>query len=188
MSGQREHSLDNLLSEIRELKERMKRSLPSYTASLKELPQLSEGFERRFWVSCVEALLEKVEADYQKYHAQAQKADLWGKLMTLGVDIALKAGGMEPVPPPNSLRVGVSIYQSGKIEPALMDDPNKQPDAILVTYEEFAAIAQRLKDELLKGTTVPTSEAEIPMLIHTLALKPPEAFPREHPLCKLLVA
>ena len=54
-------------------------------------------------------------------------------------------------------------------------------NAIIVTYEKFVAIAQRLKDELLKGTIVPTSEDEIPMLIHTLALKPPEAFPREHP-------
>ncbi len=173
MSSQRERTLDDLLSEVRQLKERMQKILPSYTASLKALSPLPDEFGGQFWVSCVEALLEKVEADYQKYQAQAQKADLWGKLMTLGVDIALKAGGMEPVPPPNSLRVGVSIYQSGKIEPALMDDPNKQPDAILVTYEEFAAIAQRLKDELLKGTTVPTSEAEIPKLVYNLALKSP---------------
>ena len=172
MSNQRVHSLDDLLNEVRQLKEKIKAILPSYTALLKEVPQLPEGFEYRFWASCVEALLEKIKADYQKYHAQAQKVDLMGKLMTMGMNIALKTGGMEPVPPPSSLRVGLSIHPSGKIEPTLMDDPNRQ-GAILVTYEEFTAIAQRLKDELLKGTPVPRSEDEIPGLIHTLALKSP---------------
>lgn len=169
MSNQRVHSLDNLLDEIRELKERMKGILPSYTALLKETSQLPEGFEYRFWASRVEALLEKVKADYQKYQAQAQKVDLWGKSVTLMVDIVLKAGGKEPMPLPNSLWTGVSIHPSGKIEPALMDDPNRLPDAILVTYEEFLAIAQRLKDKLLKGAIVPTSEDEIPKLIYGLA-------------------
>jgi hypothetical protein len=170
MSTRKERNLDSFLGETHQLKERMKAILPSYTASLKQLSQLPNEFEHKFWVSCVEALLEKVKADYQKYQAQAQKADLWGKFMTLGVDIVLKAGGREPIPLPDSLRVGVSIYPSSKIEPALMGDPNRQ-GAILVTYEEFTAIAQRLKDELLKGTTVPKSEDEIPGLIHTLALK-----------------
>ena len=169
MSNQRERSLDDLLNEVRQLRERIKAILPSYTALLKEVSQLPEGFEYGFWASCVEALLEKVKADYQKYQAQAQKADLWGKSVTLMADIVLKAGGMEPMPLPNPLRIGVSIHPSGKIEPALMDDPNKLPDAILVTYEEFLAIAQRLKDRLLKGTIVPTSEDEIPELIYNLA-------------------
>jgi len=170
MSNHREHNLDNFLGEIRELKERVKAIFPSYTALLKETSQLPEGFEYRFWASCAEALLEKIKVDYQKYQAQAQKADLWGKSVTLMADIVLKAGGMEPMPLPNSLRIGVSIHPSGKIEPALMDDLNKLPDAILVTYEEFLAIAQRLKDKLLNGTIVPTSEDEIPELIHNLAL------------------
>jgi len=151
----------------------MKGSLPSYTASLKRLSQLPEEFERRFWVPCIEALLEKVKVDYQKYQAQAQEADLRGKLLTLGLDIALRVGGMEPIPLPDSLRVGISMRPSGKIAPALMDDPNRQPNAVIVTYEEFVAIAQRLKDGLLKGTIVPTSEDEIPKLIYTLALKSP---------------
>lgn len=171
MSNQRERRLDNLLNEICELKGRMKGILPSYTASLKELPQLPEEFECRFWASYLEALLQKVKGEYQKYQAQAQKADFLGKFATLGIDVALRAGGLEPIPLPNSLRLGVSISPSGKIEPALMDDPNRQPDTALVTYEEFGVIAQRFKGELLKGTTVPTSEDEIPKLIYKLALE-----------------
>ena len=128
---------------------------------------MPEAFERRFWASCVEALLEKVKADYQKYQAQARNVDFWGKLTTLWVDIVLRVGGMEPIPLPDSLRVGISMHPSGKITPALMDDPNKQPDTILVTYKEFAAIAQTLKDELLKGTIVPKSEDEIPKKIYS---------------------
>jgi len=85
--------------------------------------------------------------------------------------VHLKAGGMEPIPLPNSLRLGVSISPSGKIVPTLMDDPNRQLDAVIVTYEEFVAVAQRLKDELLKGTLVPSSEDEIPRLIYSLASK-----------------
>jgi hypothetical protein len=170
MSKRRERSLDNLLNEVRQLRKRIKAILPSYTALLKEVSQLPEGFEYRFWASCVEALLEKVKADYQKYQAQAHKADLWSKSVTLMADIVLKAGGMEPMPPPNPLRVGVSIHPSDKIEPALMDDPNKLPDVILVTYEEFLAIARRLEDKLLNGTIVPTSEDEIPRLIYIEAL------------------
>lgn len=171
MSKQKERSLNDLLSEVRQLKERIKAILPSYTALLREMRHLPQQFKGIFWASCVEALLEKVRADYQAYQARAQKADLWGKFMTVGVDIILKAGGMEPVPLPNSLRLGVSISPSGKIVPTLMDDPNRQPDAVIVTYEEFVAVAQRLKDELLKGTLVLSSEDEIPRLIHSFASK-----------------
>jgi hypothetical protein len=151
----------------------MKGGLPSYTASLKELSRLPDEFEYRFWASCFEALLEKVRVDYQRYQARAQEANLLGNFMTMGMNTVFKAGGMEPIPLPDSLRVGESIYPSGKIEPALIDDPNRQPDAILVTYDEFAAIAQRLKEQLLKGTIVPSSEDEIPKLVYNLALKSP---------------
>ena len=88
-----------------------------------------------------------------------------------GIDIALKAGGMQPVAFPPSPHIGISISPLGKIEPALLDDPHKLPDVILVTFEEFEAIAQRFKVELLKGTIVPTGEDEIPGLIRDLALK-----------------
>lgn len=78
---------------------------------------------------------------------------------------------MQPVALPPSLRIGISIFPSGKIEPALLDDPYKPPNVILATLEEFETIAQRLKVELLKGTIVLTGEEEIPRLIRALALK-----------------
>jgi len=181
MSSQNGRNLDSLLNEVRDLKERMEQILPSYTGLLKDAAQLPDEFERQFWVSRVEAFLHEVKDQYENLRAKAQQVDLWGKFMTLGIDIALRVRGMEPVPPAEPLRLGISISRSGKTEPDGIGNPNRETEAILVTYEEFAAIAQRLQDKLLKGTTVPTSEAEIPMLIHTLALKPPEAFPREHP-------
>lgn len=166
MFSQRERSLDNLLGETRELKERIKQVLPSYTASLKELSSLPEEFERRFWASRVEALLQMVRADYQSFQAKAQTVDFLGKFMTLGMDIALKAGGMEPIAPPPPTQLGISVSPSGKIAPDWIDNPNREPGAIFVTYEEFVAIAQRLEDKLLKGTIVPSSEDEIPRLIY----------------------
>lgn len=85
----------------------------------------------------------------------------------------LKAGGMEPIPLPDSLRVGISMYPSGKMVPTIIDDPNRQPDAIVVTYERFVTIAQRLKEEVLRGTIMPTSEEEIPKLVYDVVLKSP---------------
>jgi hypothetical protein len=166
MSNQRERSLDNLLGETRELKERIKQVLPSYTASLRELSSLPEEFERRFWASRVESLLQMGKADYENFRAKAQKADLLGKFMTLGIGMVLKARGMEPIAPPPPTQLGIAVSPSGKIAPDWIDNPNREPGAIFVTYEEFVAIAQRLEDKLLKGTIVPSSEDEIPRLIY----------------------
>ncbi len=55
------------------------------------------------------------------------------------------------------------------LEPAVIDDPNKQPDIILITFDKFEAIAQKLKDELLRGTIVPSSEDEISRLMYSEA-------------------
>jgi len=161
--------LNNFLGEVRELKGRMEKAFPSYLASLEKTSRLPIEFERRWWASHVEALLVKVKTDYQKYHTRARGSDLLGKFMVLGVDMILKAGGMEPVKLPAPFQVGISIYPAGKIEPALFDDPNRQPDAIFVTFDQFEVIAQRLKDKLLRGTIVPASEDEIPKLVYGLA-------------------
>jgi hypothetical protein len=169
--SQREQGLDNFLNEVRQLKDRMERVIPSYLASLERISQLPEELEHRWWSSRVDALLQKVKSDYQNYQSQAQKVDILSKFTTLGIDIALKAGGMQPVAPPPSPRIGISISPSGKIEPALLDDQYKPPNVILITFEEFEAVTHRLKVELLKGTIVPTSEEEIPGLIRDLALK-----------------
>jgi hypothetical protein len=91
---------------------------------------------------------------------------LLSKFMTIGVDAVLKAGGMEPITPPPPARIGIPISPLGRIEPSLFDDPNRQPYVILITFEEFEAIAQRLKGEILEGTVVPKSTDEIPSLIY----------------------
>ena len=171
MSNQREWSLSNLLDEIRGLKERMERVFPSYLALLEKTSRLPVEFERGWWTSRVEALLETVRGDYQKYQAQAQKADFISKFMALGIDVALKAGGMQPVASPPSPQIGISISPLSKIEPALLNDPYRQSKVIFITSEEFEAIAHRLKGEILKGTIVPKSEDEIPRLIRALVLK-----------------
>ena len=44
-----------------------------------------------------------------------------------------------------------------------------QPDIILITFDKFEAIAQKLKDELLRGTIVPSSEDEISRLMYSEA-------------------
>ena len=144
----------------------MEKAFPSYLASLEKTSRLPIEFERRWWASRVEALLEKVKTDYQKYQTRARGSDLLGKFMILGVDMVLKAGGMEPVKLPAPFQVGISIYPAGKIEPALFDDPNRQPDAIFVTFDQFEVIAQRLRNEILKGKIVPKSEDEISKLIY----------------------
>ena len=117
----------------------------------------------------MEALLAKVKTEYQKWQAQANKADFLGKFATAAIDIALKAGKMEPIAPPPSPKVGISISPSGKIEPALLNNQYRQPGVIMITFEEFEAITERLKSEMLKGTVVPKSEDEIPKLIYSLA-------------------
>jgi hypothetical protein len=166
MSSQREHSLDSFLNETRELKERMKQFLPSHIASLKEVSSLPQEFERRFWASCLEALLETVRADYENFQAQAQKVDFLGRFMTVGIDVVLKTGGMQPLPPPPSPQLGITVSSSGKIRPDWLDNPDREPAAIFLTYEQFMATIQKLKEKLLNGAIVPASEAEIPRLIY----------------------
>ena len=93
-----------------------------------------------------------------------------GTFVAMGMNMALKAGGIEPMLQPNSVRIGVSISSSGKIELTLPGGPNTPPAAVFVTYEEFPAIAQKLKEKLLEGTIIPGSEDEIPRLVYQLAI------------------
>lgn len=169
MSSQRERSTENFLDEIRELKEDMERALPSYAALLKGLSQLPEEFERRFWASRLEALLQGIRVDYRELEAQARKVDLLGRFMTGGMNIALMAGRMQPVPALPPVRLGISVSPSGKIEPDLIDDLHRQPGTLLIKFEDFERLALSLRDRILKGEIVPTNEDEIPKLIHALA-------------------
>jgi len=178
MSSQREHSLDKFLDETRNLKERMRQALPSYTALLKEVSSLPQEFERRFWASRVEALVETVQRDYESFQAEARKVDFLGKFMTVGIDVVLKAGGMQPIAPPSSLELGITISSSGEIRPDWLDNPDREPGAIFLTYEQFMATIQKLKEKLLNGAIEPTGEGDIPRLVYSLALKSAETPPQ----------
>jgi Holliday junction DNA helicase RuvB len=138
MSSQRQHSLDSFLNEARELKERMMQTFPSHIALLKEISSLPEELERRFWVSRVEALVETVKRDYENPQAEARQVDFLSKFMTVGIDVVLKAGGMQPIAPPPSPQLGVSISPSGKIRPDWLDNPDREPAAIFLTEEGHA--------------------------------------------------
>ena len=169
MSSQREHSLDSFLKETRQLKESMRQALPSYVALLKELSPLPQELERRFWASRLEALVEGVRKDYEGFKARMQNLDFFTKLTTAGIDMALNVGGMQPIAPPPSPQPGITISSSGKIEPDWLDNPDREAGAIFLTYEQFMATIQKLKEKLLKGSIVPTSGG-IPRLIYGEAL------------------
>jgi hypothetical protein len=177
MSSQREHSLDSFLNETRELKERMKQTLPSHIALLRELSSLPQELERRFWASRVEALVETVQKNYESLQAKAQKVDFLGKFMTVGIDVVLRAGGMQPIAPPPSPQLGVTICSSGRIEPDWLNNPNREPGAVFVTYEQFMATIEKLKEKLLNGTIEPNGEGDIPRLVYSLALKSAKTLP-----------
>jgi hypothetical protein len=165
MSSQRERSLENLLNETRGLKERVRQSLASHVVFLKELSSLPGEFVRRFWASRLEALVETVKRDYETFQARAQKADFLSRFMTLGIDVVLKAGGMQPIAPPSTPELGLAISPLGKITPDWRDNPGREPAAIFVTREQFTSITLKLKEKLSEGAIVPASEAEISELI-----------------------
>lgn len=179
MSDQREWSLDRLLSELHELKERLGQLIPQEEAALDRVTLMPVEFNRRWWSSRVDVLVQKIKGDYEKYQAQAQEAALYAKFMTVMADIALETGGMEPLPPPDSLKIGISISASGKIEPTWLDDPARQSNMLYITFEHFEETGQRLKRKIRNGRIIPKNEEEIPHLIFALASQPPEKSHRE---------
>ena len=117
-------------------------------------------------------LLAKVRANHQRYQAQAQSADFLAKFTTLAIDVAFKAGRMEPVAPPPSPEVGISILPSGVIEPTLLNYPVARPGAISMPLEKFERICRRVEQEVTAGRVTPASEEELPKLIYVAASKP----------------
>jgi hypothetical protein len=81
---------------------------------------------------------------------------------------------MESVPPPDSLRPGISISSPGRIEPTLLDDLSRRPGVLYITFEEFETTAQRVKGEILVGTVRLKNEQDIPGLIFKFASQPRE--------------
>jgi len=177
MSTQKEQRLDNFPSEVRELRDKMEGLLPDYVAALAKLCRMPEEFKRRFWVSHVQALVQKVEADYKNYEFETLKANLLGKMTETMVNFAWQAIKQQPMAHTSPLQACLSLYPTGRIQPGLLGDFSKQYGAILISVEKFEAIAQRLEDEIMRGEILPESEDEIPRLIYQVALEPPESLP-----------
>lgn len=174
MFNQREKNLYNLLIELRGLKENFERHIPLYTASLDSAALMPVEFGRRCWAYRVDALTQRVKIDYEKYQVRVTQANLLGKAITPLRDGLLKTFGMEPAPPPDSLRPGVSISAPGRIEPTLLDNLSKRTGVLYLTFEEFETTAQRLKGEILRGVVRLKNEQDIPGLIFKFASQPPE--------------
>ena len=171
MSSQRGQSLNNLLDELRELKQRMKQLLPQYTTALERVAQMPTEFERRWWLWYVETLLQRTKSDYRKYQDRTRQVEYSGDYFMPVMAAFFGVSGRGPTPPP---RFGISISVSGKIEPARLDRPTSEKGDVFLALEEFEAICQRLKEEIIKGAVMPAGENEIPKLLLTLASKPSE--------------
>ena len=130
---------------------------------------MPQELERRFWASRLEALVEGVQRDYEGFKARMQNLDFFTKLTTAGIDMALNVGGMQSIAPPPSPRPGITISSSDKVGPDWRGNPHREPGAIFLTYEQFMATAEKLKEKLLKGAIEPSSEEEIPRLIYSEA-------------------
>jgi len=163
--------LDNLLSEVRELKGKLEEAFPPYVAALARVYQAPVEFDRRCWASYVDSLILKLKGDYEKYQVARNKADLLSKFMTAAADIALIAAKKEPMPFPTAPEISISIASEGKIEPVVDDGTAPPVGVILLTFEEFQEVALKLRQMVMEGTVAPKGEDEIPRLIHGLVLK-----------------
>ena len=171
MLNQRERSLDDLLDEVRQLKERIKAILPSYTALLKEISQLPEEFERRYRASWIDELFQKTRKRYEKFLISCGMISLMGTALSNAVAMAMRQPvvGLNQVSTPIPLYI--AIWPSGEINPVLKDDLSRQVEVAAVNFQEFEQICLGLKDDVLKGKLVPEAESDIPRLIYKLALE-----------------
>lgn len=166
--------MNNLLSELRDLKEKMQQLMPQYKTALERVAQMPTKFERRWWLWCVETLLQRTKIDYRKYQDRTRQVEYNGDYFMPVMAAFLGVSGRGPTPPP---RFGISISVSGKIEPARLDRLTSEKGDVFLALEEFEAICQRLKEEIIKGAVMPAGEEEIPKLLLTLASKPSEESP-----------
>ena len=169
MLNQRERSLDDLLDEVRQLKERIKAIVPSYTDLLKETSQLPDEFERRYRASWIDELFQKTRKRYEKFLISCGMLSLMGTALSNAVAMGQPVVGLNQVSTPIPLYI--AIWPSGEINPVLKDDLPRQVEVAAVNFQEFEQICLGLKDDVLKGKLVPEAESDIPRLIYKLALE-----------------
>ena len=85
--------------------------MPLHKAALESVARMPEEFERRWWSSHVDAIIEKVRTDYDNYRSKASTPEFL-KAQTL-INITAQLLGSNPLP--GSVRVGVHVFlaQSG---------------------------------------------------------------------------
>lgn len=171
MCTQSESRLENLLIESQKLRENLEKVFPSYVAALNRLSQVPAEFERGYWVSKVDLLLEKVRGDYEKYQTKVNKANFRGQFMGIAIDTMMRAGRLGSISPPSPLEGCLAIWPSGKIEPTYMGATPEQSEAVLVRFEEFQGAILKLRDRVLKGEVAVSAESEIPGLIRNLFIR-----------------
>jgi len=170
MSNQSQDSLQKLLDEMSQLKQRMAQALPPYIESVRGIGQLPEELTRRYWVSCVDDLVHKIEPKYRELESQTSELYYRASFISLGMSAISRVMGVQPVPPPDQIQVGISLSASGEIEPDCSDNPERAPDAIFVGYNQFMGIVQGLKGKLIRGEVTPSSEGDIAKLLYSEAL------------------
>ena len=167
---QGEWSYERLPSEATELRKKLEELLPTYIAAVRTLCGRREEFDRKGCVTWVYALVERVRADYGRWQAARERADLLSKFAVTMVDMALVVARQQPIPPPATPVVLIAIPPSGEIRPALAEEFAGRNDVALLIWESFERQAQKLKQKILQGGVSLNREGQIPGLIHKLTL------------------
>lgn len=165
-----EWSYERLPSEVTELRKKLEELLPTYIVAVKTLCGRREEFDRKGCVTWVDALVERVRADYGRWQAARERADLLSKFAVTMVDIALVVCRQQTIPPPATPVVLIAILPSGEIRPALAEEFAGRNDVALLGWQGFERQAQKLKQEILQGEVSLNREGQIPGLIHKLTL------------------
>ena len=174
MCTRRGWSYERLLTRAADLRAELEQLIPAYTAAVRKLSRKPEEFDRKGCASWVDALVNRVRADHQRWEVARQRVGLISMLATAAANIALMAVRYQPVPPPANPVVVVAILPDGKLRPALASEFAGRGDVALLTWREFEATARKVKEQVLRGEARISGEDEIPALIRRLALAPPK--------------
>ncbi|MDP2952967.1 MAG: hypothetical protein Q8O76_06605 [Chloroflexota bacterium] len=152
------------------MKEEMKRLLPVYVDAVKRLSHIPEEFDRLGCAAWVDALVEKVAPEYQRWEADRPRAAIVSTLTVAMMSLTLKAVGQQPLPLPPSPVVAVAILPGGNLRMCLTLEYAGRADVAVLSWNEFEAVAMTLKEVVLRGEAQLRSAEEVPALLRRVAL------------------